>query len=169
MRQFAFMAAALGIGVAMGYFGSDRLRASSSGQIEFAYPAPDPNPKYVKLPKPGESYACEPLARGNVFDNRFSNNATIWVSQSASTVAVRIGPDGRQLMLMFADSVSIGITDPQELKITLNSQSYLMAEQELTLGKALIIFDVRTMKMIWSFNGQGMLGMKGKSVLYQCR
>jgi len=28
--------------------------------------------------------------------------------------------------------------------------------------------NVRTMKMVWSYNGQGMLGMKGESVLYQC-
>jgi len=35
-------------------------------------------------------------------------------------------------------------------------------------GISFLIFDVRTMKMVWSYNGQGMLGMKGESVLYQC-
>jgi hypothetical protein len=44
-----------------------------------------------------------------------------------------------------------------------------MAEERLILGVALIIVDVRTMKMVWSFNGQGMLGIKGESVLFQCR
>jgi len=64
--------------------------------------------------------------------------------------------------------VSAGITDPEEFKITSNSSSYMMAEERLTLGVALIIIDVRTMKMVWSFNGQGMLGIKGETVLFQC-
>jgi hypothetical protein len=64
--------------------------------------------------------------------------------------------------------VSAGITDPEEFTITLNDSSYMMAEERLTLGVALVIFDVRTMKMVWSFNGQGMLGMKGETVLFQC-
>ena len=72
-------------------------------------------------------------------------------------------------MLMRATDVSVGVTDPEEFKITLNNSSYMMAEERLTLGVALIIFDVRTMKMVWSFNGQGMLGIKGESVLFQCR
>jgi hypothetical protein len=36
------------------------------------------------------------------------------------------------------------------------------------LAVATIIFDVRTLKMVWSVNGQGMLGMKGETVLFQC-
>ena len=69
---------------------------------------------------------------------------------------------------MRATDVSVGITDPEEFKITLNNGSYMMAEEPITLGVALIIFDVGTMKMVWSFNGQGMLGMKGETVLFQC-
>jgi hypothetical protein len=52
--------------------------------------------------------------------------------------------------------------------ITLNSRSYLTAQEPLTLGLASLTFDVRTMKMVWSFSGQGMLGMKGETVLFQC-
>jgi hypothetical protein len=69
---------------------------------------------------------------------------------------------------MRAMDVSAGTTEPEEFKITLNNSSYIMAQEQLTLGVALIILDVRTLKMVWSFNGQGMLGMKGESVLFQC-
>jgi len=31
-----------------------------------------------------------------------------------------------------------------------------------------IDIDARTNRMVWSFNGQGMLGMKGETVLLQC-
>jgi len=69
---------------------------------------------------------------------------------------------------MRATDVSVGVAQPEDFKITLNNASYMQAEEQLTLGVALLIFDVRTMKMVWSFNGQGMLGMKGESVLFQC-
>jgi hypothetical protein len=61
------------------------------------------------------------------------------------------------------------LAQPEEFTITLNGNGYMLAEEALTLGVASLIFDVRTMKMVWSFNGQGMLGMKGETVLFQCR
>ena len=58
---------------------------------------------------------------------------------------------------------------PEAFAITLNGNYYLTAEEHVTLGLASIIFDVRTMKMVWSFTGQGTLGgIKGESVLFQC-
>jgi hypothetical protein len=102
----------------------------------------------------------DPLAGGNVTEERVTRNAIVWVSQSsASKVAVRVSDDGKQLLLMRAMDVSVGVTDAEEFKITSSSSNYLMAEERLLLGVALIIVDVRTMKMVWSFNGQGMLGL----------
>ena len=68
---------------------------------------------------------------------------------------------------MRAVDVGAGIPDPEEFKITSSSSNCLMAEERILLGVALIIVDVRTMKMVWTFNGQGMLGIKGESVLFQ--
>jgi hypothetical protein len=166
VRLFFIVLLALGIGAALGHFGPGLVRAGD--QTEFEFQAADPDPKYVKPPRPGQSYGCDPLARGNVFDNRFTRKATIWASQSASNVALRVSDDGKRLLLMRAMDVSAGTTEPEEFKITLNNSSYIMAQEQLTLGVALIILDVRTLKMVWSFNGQGMLGMKGESVLFQC-
>jgi hypothetical protein len=168
MRLFFLILFALAVGAALGHFGPGFVRAAD--QTEFAFSAPDPDPKYVKPPRPGQSYACDPLASGNVTENRLAHNATVWVGQSsASKVAVRVSDDGKQLLLMRAMDVSVGVTDPEEFKITSSGSSYLMAEERLVLGVALIIVDVRTMKMAWSFNGQGMLGIKGETVLFQCR
>jgi hypothetical protein len=162
-----FLILALAVAAALGHFGPGLVRATD--ETEFAFPAPDPDPKYVKPPRPGQSYACDPLAGGNVTENRLAHNAIVWVSQSsASKVAVRVGDDGKQLLLMRATDVSAGVTDPEEFKITSSGSSYLMVEERLILGVALLIIDVRTMKMVWSFNGQGMLGIKGETVLFQC-
>jgi hypothetical protein len=165
VRLFFFILVALVIGAALGHFGPGLL---SAGMAEFEFPAPDPDPKYVKSPLPGQSYGCDPLANANVIDNRFTHKATVWANQSASTIAIRLSEDGKHLLFMRAMDVSVGATDPEEFKITLNNASYMMAEEQIGLGVALIIFDVRTMKMAWSFNGQGMLGMKGETVLFQC-
>lgn len=164
-RNFLILSA-LVVGAAAGYFVPALVLATD--HREFAYPAPDPDPKYVNSPRPGQSYGCDPLADGNVFDDRFTHNATILTDRTASKVGIRVSGDGKTLLLMRATDVSHGATDPEEFKITLNSTSYLMAQEELILGVALIIFDVRTMKMVWTFNGQGMLGMKGETVLFQC-
>jgi hypothetical protein len=92
----------------------------------------------------------------------------MWTSYSASKVAVQVSGDGKKLLLARAMDVSVGVTQPEEFTITSNTSYYLTAREDLTLGLASIIFDVRTMKMVWSFNGQGMLGMKGETVLFQC-
>jgi hypothetical protein len=160
------IAVALAVGAALGHFNPGFVRAA--GLTEFTFPAPDPDPKYVKPPRPGQSYSCDPLANSNVFDDRFKLRATVWANQTASKVAIQISDDGKNLLLMRAMDVSVGIPTPEEFKITTNGSYYMMAEERLTLGVALIIFDVRTMKMVWSFNGQGMLGMKGETVLFQC-
>ena len=167
MRLFFFILVALFFGGCLGYFGPGLVFAAN--QTELTFPAPDPDPKFVKPPRPGQSFGCDPLADANVFDDRFSHKATVWTKYEASKVAIQISDDGKRLSLMRATDVSAGVAQPEEFKITLNNASYMQAEEQLTLGVALLIFDVRTMKMVWSFNGQGMLGMKGESVLFQCR
>jgi len=122
MRQFFVLLLALVVGGALGYFGPILVRAAA----EYEIPAPDPDPKYVKPPRPGLSYGCDPLAHGNVVDNRFNHKATIWADQSASNVAVRISDDGKRLLLMRSMDVSTGTTEPEEFKITLNNSSYMM-------------------------------------------
>jgi hypothetical protein len=166
VRLFFCILVALIVGGALGYIGPGFLFASNKAELTF--PAPDPDPKYVKAPRPGQSFGCDPLASANAFDDRFSHMATVWTKYEASKVAIQISDDGKRLSLVRATDVSAGIVQPEEFKITYNSNSYLQAAEQLTLGVALIIFDVRTMKMVWSFNGQGMLGMKGESVLFQC-
>jgi hypothetical protein len=168
MRLFSFILLALIVGAGLGYFGPGLVLAASDQMTEVTFPAPDPDPKFVKAPRPGQSYGCDPIANANVFDDRLKHRATIWTSYSASKVAIQVSDDGKRLLLMKAMDVSVGVAQPEEFTITLNGSSYLTAQEPLTLGVASIIFDVRTMKMVWSFNGQGMLGMKGETVLFQC-
>jgi hypothetical protein len=166
VRMVFFVLVALIVGGVLGHFGPGLVFAAD--ETEVAFPAPDPNTKFVKPPRPGQSFGCDPLADANVIDNRLKHATTVWTRYEASKVAIQISDDGKRLSFARAMDVSAGVVQPEEFKITLNSNSYLQAEEPVTLGVALLIFDVRTMKMVWSFNGQGMLGMKGETVLFQC-
>ena len=168
MRFLFFVSLALLVGAGVGHFGPAFVFAGE--RTEWTLPAPDPSPQFIKPAKPGASFACDPLADAEVVDNRFNHKATVWTTKQASPVALEISTDGKRLSLMRAMDVSHGATQPEEFEITSNTTSYNLAEDgQLTLGVGLIIFDVHTMKAVWSFNGQGMLGMKGETVLFQCR
>jgi hypothetical protein len=163
---FFIVSLALLVGAGVGRFGPAFVFAAD--KTELTFPAPDPDPKFVGPPKPGAAFACDPLADANVFDGRFKHEATVWTNYEASKVAIQISGDGKRLSLMRATDVSAGITQPEEFKITLSGSTSLMAEEQLTGGVALLFLDARTLKAVWSFNGQGMLGLKGETVLFQC-
>jgi hypothetical protein len=155
-------------GYAVGHFQTLHDTASAES-FDFNFPSPpDPDATYVTLPKPGASYGCDPLAWAEVVDERLSHNASVWVRQTVPKLAIRVSNDGKKLLFMNAGDIGVGITDPFEYQITSNSNSYLMAERHDTLVVATIIFDRKTLKMVSTFNAQGMVGIKGESGLYQC-
>jgi hypothetical protein len=167
MRLVLFVLVSLIVETGLGYF--EPISVFAADKTEVTIPAPDPDPKLVKPPRPGESFACDPLAAANVFDDRFTRRATIWTNYAASKVAIQVSGDGKRLLLMRESDVSVGVAQPEEFAIIGNTSYYLTAQEPVIPGLASIIFDVKTMKMVWSFNGQGMLGMKGETVLFQCR
>ena len=134
MRLFFFTLIALIVGAGLGHFGPGLVLAAD--QTELTFPAPDPDTKFVKPTRPGQSFGCDPLADANVFDDRFKHRATIWTSREASKVAIQISDDGKGLSLMRATDVSAGVAQPEDFKITLNNNSYMQAEEQLTLGVA---------------------------------
>jgi hypothetical protein len=166
MRGLLFVLVALIFGAGMGHFRPSFVFAASNLKEE-NYLAPDPDPALVRPPRPGQSFGCDPIANANVFDDQIKHRATVWTNQTTPQVTIQISGDGNNLLL--ARAMDVGVAQPEEFAITLNGNYYLTAEEHLTLGLASIIFDVRTMKMVWSFTGQGTLGgIKGESVLFQC-
>jgi hypothetical protein len=51
MCLFFLILFALGVGAALGHFGPGLMRGAD--ETEFRFPAPDPDPKYVKPPRRG--------------------------------------------------------------------------------------------------------------------
>jgi len=43
-----------------------------------------------------------------------------------------------------------------------------MATGPFNFGASSLIFDLKTLKAIYSYTGQGMLGIKGQSILFTC-
>ncbi|MFU0608731.1 hypothetical protein, partial [Klebsiella pneumoniae] len=76
MRSFFLILLALSVGAGLGHFGPDLVMAAN--KTELTVPAPDPDVKFVKPPRPGQSFGCDPLASADVFDDRFDHKATVW-------------------------------------------------------------------------------------------
>jgi len=166
MRVLLFVIVTSILGAVVGHFAPSFVFAASSLKEE-NYLAPDPDPALVRPPRPGQSFSCDPIANANVFDDRIRHRATVWTNQTTPQVLIQISDDGKNLLLTSATDV--GAAQPEQFAITLDGNYYLAAEEHLPLGLASIIFDVRTMKMVWSFTGQGTLGgIKGESLLFQC-
>lgn len=128
------------VGVTAGYVLPRFVGASA--QTEASFPAPDPDPKFVKPPGAGQSYGCDPIADANVVDERFKRKAIVWTNQSPSKVAIHVAPNSKRLLLMRATDVAVGVAQPEEFMITSKTASYIAAEEHLTLGIAAIIADV---------------------------
>jgi hypothetical protein len=166
MRVLLFVLVVTILGAGRGLFGPSSA-VTASNLKEETYFAPDPDPALVRPPQAGQSFVCDPIANANVFDDQIKHRATVWTNQTTPQVAIHINEDGKNLLL--ARAMDIAAAQPEEFSITLNGNYYMSAEKHLTLGLASIIFDVRTMKMVWSFTGQGTLGgIKGESALFQC-
>lgn len=133
MRQFFLILLALTVGAGLGHFGSDFVMAAN--RTEWTFPAPDPDAKFVKPPRAWQSYACDPLASANVFDDRFDHRATVWTKYEASKVAIQVSDDGKRLSVMRANDVAAGSTQPEDFKITLNNNSYICRQKAADLGR----------------------------------
>jgi len=104
MRLFLFVFVALIVGIALGYFGSSLVFAAPD-LTEFTFPVSDPDPKFVKSPTPGQSYACEPISAANVFDDTLKHRAMVQTNYSASKLAIQVSGDGKKLLLARATDV----------------------------------------------------------------
>jgi hypothetical protein len=70
--------------------------------------------------------------------------------------------------VLFAYDVANGASEGQMLRIVSTSDPYIVAVGNGTLATYSLILNVKTLKAVFSFNGQGMLGVKGISTLFIC-
>jgi hypothetical protein len=74
--------------------------------------------------------------------------------------------------LLSAEQLNAGITDagpPIPITYDARDGSYIVANKADGLDVTTVILDLRTLKGVVSYTGQGMIGMKGRSSLIACK
>jgi hypothetical protein len=88
--------------------------------------------------------------------------------RTSEKVSLNLSDDGKTLFVLYAYDVGNGVTDPIPLTVHSKTKSYVVAAGQQLLGETAVILDVKSWKAVISFTGQGMLGIKGSSLLLQC-
>lgn len=110
----------------------------------------------------------EATAQETVFDPK---SAIARSGLGTDSAAIHILPDKKMVTVLFAYDVSNGATEGQSLNVKYpprDADTYLVATGEGTLSVYSLILNLKTMKAVYTFTGQGMLGIKGYSTLMLC-
>jgi len=88
----------------------------------------------------------------------------------ADKYALSMTADGKFIFLLATFEVEQGATDAGDpIPISYKDGNYIVANRAKGLDVISIILDVRTLKAVISYTGQGMLGIKGRSILASCK
>ena len=142
----------------------------AGGPGEYTLKFPDRDPKYVNPVAPSEEYACDPITEAVAYENRLDGpTANARAGAGTEHVAIRMSPDGKGIFMLPASAVRAGATDAGDpIPITSASKTYLVASRANGLDVHTLILDVRTLKAVWTYTGQGMWGIKGFATVLAC-
>jgi hypothetical protein len=161
---------------AAGGFYFNRL-VHDPGKADLELDFPDIDSQFIEAVAPNKEYGCSAITEAEASENRIHTGgaglaptANALSGTATDKVALRIAADGKGLFLLFAFDVAHGATDAGEpLPILQQTKNYVVASRPDVLGVTSVILDAKTLKAVVSFTGQGMLGIKGRSLLLQCR
>jgi hypothetical protein len=155
------VAIAVSAALALGYFGHDYLNVNK--MLVVSKPFPDVAYKPASL-----DLGCSAIMTGTAYEDRFEHSANVRVEHEGAKLALRISPDRKKAYVLYAFDVSNGVTEPVELDVESATSSYIVAHGAQLVGGTSIILDMKTYKAVVNYTGQGLLGIKGGSVLAQC-
>jgi hypothetical protein len=139
-------------------------------RIDFSYKFPDQiiDPKPIA---PNVTYGCNAMTQAEVYENREDGpTANVASGRWGDVVSLKISSDGKGIVVSFPFAVvsdTSEIADP--IPIVSRSGNYVLASKMNGTDTFTILFDTGTLKAIYSYAGQGMTGIKGRSLLLACR
>jgi hypothetical protein len=157
--------AAIGVLLAVfaaGFFGRDLV---GSDKAEFKSTFPDAALSASSLSNLG----CTAVMAGSAYEDRLDGSANARAGRVPEKLALNLSDDSKTLSLLYAYDVGNGMTDPVKLDVHSKTDRYLVAHGKQILGETAVILDLKSGKGVVSYTGQGMLGIKGSSLLVECR
>jgi hypothetical protein len=138
----------------------------------FKTPFADPDQKYVKAFAPAVEYACKAVADSMVFEDRIGDPSEAVASAGAGRddLALKASADGKNLLMLTAAAVKSGSSTAAEFPITALGSEYVIATAiNGGTGSDTLVFNRKTMKLVWSRSGLlGFGELGGQSLLFRC-
>jgi hypothetical protein len=138
-------------------------------RIEFKYKFADqiPNPKSVAA---NVAYECSAITQAEVYENRLDNpTGNAGSGKGGDEVALKISSDGKGILVSFPYAATNDTTDVGEpIPIASQSESYVVASRAKGPDVVTVILDLSTLKAVYSYSGQGLAGIRGRSLLLAC-
>ena len=164
--------------IALGAVGGiyvNRLVQRGEGDLELRFP--DSDPKVLRSVAAGQDYGCNAVTEAETFENhlhtegtRAAPTANARSGAGTDKVALKITNDGKGILLLSASDVGHGVTDAGDpIPITVWAQGVIVANRARGLDVVSLVLDVKTLKAVVTYTGQGMLGINGRSLLLACQ
>jgi len=139
-------------------------------RIDFKYRFGDP----ILTPKPiapNVSYECVAFTQAEVYENREDGpTANVSSGKGGDEVALKITEDGKGMMISFPFAAANDTADfDKPIPIAAQNGNYVVASRTNGADIVTLILDVNTLKAVYSYSGQGMVGIRGRSLLLGCR
>jgi hypothetical protein len=139
-----------------------------SAQTELYLPLPDGKPSRPFAQT--FEYGCKSIVDATAQETIFEPKSAIAKSgPGPDSAGISISQDRKTIKILFAYDLSNGVTEGQTLRVTSLTDTYLVANSAEGLNIFSLILNLKTLKAVYSFTGQGMLGIKGWSSLMMCR
>jgi hypothetical protein len=152
-------------------------------QAEFGAMFPDPTPDYAKEFSIDRGWGCVTATVAKAFENRLVDTGSEKPSGFAMSglteenlppekFAIRLSGDRKGIFLLSAEQLNVGVTDagaPIPITYYADDGSYIVANKADGLDVTTVILNLKTLKGVVSYTGQGMIGMKGRSSLIACK
>ncbi len=159
---------ALVIGSAAAGFFVPRLLQFPS-RIEFRYKFPDQIPT-AKPIAANVGYECTATTQSEVYENRLGNpmgNAA--AGKGGDEVTLKVTTDGKGILVSFPFAAADDTGDVSApIPIASQNENYVVASRANGPDVLTLILDVGTLKAIYSYSGQGLAGIRGRSMLLAC-
>ena len=166
--RIAGIVALVAIAAAAGFFVPRFLQYPS--RIDFSYKFPDQiiDPKPIA---PNVTYNCNAMTQAEVYENRADGpTANVASGRWGDIVSLKISGDGKGIAVSFPFAVASDTGDiADSIPIVSQNGNYVMASKMNGTDIFTVLLDTGTLKAIYSYAGQGMTGIKGRSLLLACR
>jgi len=168
VRALAIVVIAALAGAAAGFFIPRLLQWPS--RIDFKYRFPDRTTASKPI-APGLIYACTAVTQAEVYENREAEpTANVGSGKGGDEVSFKISDDKKGILVAFPFAAAADASDVSEpLPIVNQSGSYVVASRASGTDIVTVFLDVSTLKAIYTYTGQGMVGIRGRSLLLACR